>query len=412
MSTSLTSDDPTRDDVVVLADRLWDGEHLRSDGHARVLVRQGRVEAVGRDVDTAWAGTTVVLPGHTLLPGLIDCHVHVLDEARVTDPTGLQILWALPAMRTLLDNGFTTVRDLGSADYPGGIDLRRAQAEGVVVGPRLVVAPNMLSARGGHGEKEPALATRYNLQVGTLGDGVEEVLRLVREQARAGADWIKFAASGGFSSPADDPATVTYSQREMDALVGAAHDLGLPCAVHAFNDEAVRRAVRAGVDSVEHANMAGKETFELLAENGVPLVPTLHSMAHFLGRLDDDEFWSSKLPVVREKFRAHADRIRTSSRLLADSDVTLAFGTDASTVPYADNWREFVDMAEAGIQPARVLRAATSVAADLLKRPELGRLRPGCVADLIAVPGNPLTTMSMMGQVDFVMQDGDIHLRS
>ncbi|MFC6087861.1 metal-dependent hydrolase family protein [Saccharothrix lopnurensis] len=398
-------------DLVVVADRLWDGERFLPDGHARVLVRRGRVEAVGRDVDTARAATTVALPGHTLLPGLIDCHVHVLDEALVSEPTGIQILWALPAMRALLDNGFTTVRDLGCGDYPGNVDLRRAQTEGIVTGPRLVAAPNMLSARGGHGEKRPSLATRYGLQVGTLGDGVDEVVRQVREQARAGADWIKFAASGGFSSPADDPAAVTYSQAEMDALVGAAHDLGLPCAVHAFNDEAVRRAVRAGVDTVEHANMAGEETFALLAERGVPLVPTLHSMAHFLGHLDDDGFWASQPPVVRAQFRTHADRIRASSRLLAGSGATLVFGTDASVFPHGDNWREFVDMTEVGIPPHVVLRAATAAAADLLRRPELGRVRPGCVADLVAVPGDPLTSMDVMGRVDFVVQGGDIHTR-
>ncbi|WP_433271442.1 amidohydrolase family protein [Actinosynnema sp. CS-041913] len=398
-------------DLVVVADRLWDGEQLHADRHARVLVRGGRIAAVGRDVDTAWATTTVALPGHTLLPGLIDCHVHVLDEALVTEPIGVQVLWALPAMRALLDNGFTTVRDLGSGDYSGSVDLRRAQAEGIVVGPRLITAPNLLSARGGHGEKEPALATRFGLRVGTLGDGVADVVRRVREQARAGADWIKFAAGGGFSSPADDPAAVTYSQSEMDALVGAAHDLGLPCAVHAFNDEAVRRAVRAGVDSVEHANLAGEETFALLADRGVPLVPTLHGMAHFTGRLDDDEFWTGRLPLVRRKFRAHADRIRASARLLADSDVTLVFGTDAGTFPHPDNWREFVDMVNAGIPPERVLRAATSGAADLLKRPDLGRLRPGGVADLVAVPGDPLTTMDVMGRVDFVIQDGAVRTR-
>lgn len=398
-------------DLVVIADRLWDGERLRADGQARVLVRGGRVEAVGRDVDTTLAGTTVVLPGHTLLPGLIDCHVHVLDEALVTEPLGVQLLWALPAMRALLDNGFTTVRDLGCADYPATIDLRRAQAEGVVVGPRLVVAPNILSGRGGHGEKRPSLATRFGLQVGTLGDGVDEVVRLVREQARAGADWIKFAASGGFSSPADDPAAVTYSQAEVDALVGTAHDLGLPCAVHAFNDEAVRRAVRAGVDSVEHATMAGAETFALLAERDVPLVPTLHSMAHFVGHLDDDGFWEDKPPVVRAKFQAHADRIRESSRALADSDATLVFGTDASVFPHSENWREFVDLTEVGVAPERALRAATSAAADLLDRPDLGRLRPGCAADLVAVPGNPLTSMDVMGRVDFVVQDGVVRTR-
>jgi len=398
-------------DRLVTAERLWDGERMRSGRAARVLVRDGRFEAVGEDVAPPADAEVVDLPGHTLLAGLIDCHVHVLDEGLNTAPIGTQLLRALPALRDLLANGFTTVRDLGSGDHPGTVDLRDALAAGIVEGPRMVVAPNILSASGGHGDKEPGLTTRFGLRVGTLADGVEQVVNQVRGQARAGADWIKFAASGGFSSPVDSPATVTYGQAEIDALVGAATDLGLPCAVHAFNDEAVRRSVRAGVRSVEHANLAGAETFALLAERGVFLVPTLQVVFHHLDRLDDDGFWADKPGFLRTKFADLAEPLRTSAGLLADSDVTLAFGTDASLVPYDETWREFTAMTRVGISPERALAAATGAAADLLRAPDLGRVRPGCVADLVAVPGDPLADIAVMGGVDFVMQAGVVRRR-
>ncbi|MEU4806908.1 amidohydrolase family protein [Actinosynnema sp. NPDC023587] len=398
---------PRRDvptEQVVIADRLWDGERMHIG--ARVLVRQGRIEQVGPDVPVPPDAEVVELPGHTLLPGLIDCHVHVVDEQLHTASHGEQTLRALPALRTLLDNGFTTVRDLGTADSPITVDLRQAVRDGVVLGPRLIVAPNIISARGGHGDKEPDLTTRFGLEVGTVADGVVEVVQRVRSQARVGADWIKFAASGGFASPSDRPSAVTYDQAEMDALVSAATDLGLPCAAHAFGDEAVQRAVRAGVRSVEHANLAGADTFALLAERGVYLVPTLQAMFHFIDRMDDEEFWRGTSGLLRAKFSEFADEIRASARHLADSEVLLALGSDASMLPYEETWREFTAMRRVGIAPDRVLKAATSVAADLLDRPELGRVRPGAVADLVAVPGDPLDDMAVMGQVDFILQGG------
>ncbi|WET81052.1 FAD-dependent oxidoreductase [Amycolatopsis sp. QT-25] len=405
-STTTRPRDTGHDEFVVTADRLWDGERMHPAVEARVLVRQGRVEQVGARVAVSPAVGSIDLPGHTLLPGLIDCHVHVLDEALNTASIGKQTLRALPAMRALLDNGFTTVRDLGSADYPATIDLREAVKEGIVIGPRLLTAPNIISARGGHGDKESELTKRFTIEVGTLADGTAEVLTQVRQQVRAGADWIKFAASGGFGTPSDHPAAVTYTQMEMTALVAAATDLGLPCAVHAFNDEAVCRAVRAGVRSVEHANMVGADTFALLADRGVYLVPTLYTMFHHLDRLDDEDFWDGKSDSMRTKFEECAEAIRSSTGHLADSDVLLAFGTDASVIPYEDTWREFTAMARVGIATDRILKAATSVASDLLRQPGLGHVRPGAVADLVAVPGDPIEDIDMMGKVDFIMQEG------
>lgn len=394
--------------MVLVADRVWDGLSEQPSEQLKVLVRGGRIAEVGCEVNAEDGVRTVELGARTLLPGFIDCHVHVLDSALATGSVGRQTLDALPVLRQLLHNGFTTVRDLGCADQPITIDLRRAQAGGVIEGPRLIVAPNLISARGGHGDKQPELAARYGVEIGTLGDGGAEVVRKLREQARHGADWIKFAASGGFGSANDQPTQVTYTLDEMRALVAAATDLELPCAVHALNDEAIRRAVLAGVRSVEHASLASSATLALIAEHGAYLVPTLYAQLGFVDKLDNDEYWQDKPDFLREKIRRHAEALRTSAAHLAGSDVTIAFGTDASVIPHAENNREFSFMVRNGISPLRALRAATSAAADLLQRPDLGRIRPGAEADLIAVAGDPFTDITATERVEFVMQSGVI----
>lgn len=401
-------------DVVVVADRVWDGVAERPSGRTEVLVRDGRIVSVGAGagagVDAPPGPTTVDLGARTLLPGFIDCHVHVLDSSLATASVGHQTLRALPPLRDLLGTGFTTVRDLGCADQPITVDLRQALDDGIVEGPRLVVAPNLISARGGHGDRRPDLTARYGVEVGTLGDGSAEVVRRVREQARQGADWIKFVGSGGYGSVNDDPAQVSYTQSEMDALVAAATDLGLPCAVHAYNDESIRRAVRAGVRSLEHASLASPDALAMAAERGVYVVPTQYAQYYHVDRLDDD-FWRDRPAYLRSKFRRHAERTHAGARNLAASDVTIAFGSDASMFPHAENWREFPTMVAHGVSPLRALRAATGVAADLLRRPDLGRIRPGAVADLVALAGDPFTDIDATGRVEFVMKAGTIHRR-
>ncbi|MGW4115504.1 amidohydrolase family protein [Actinosynnema sp. NPDC004786] len=397
-------------EVLPVPDRVWDGVGDRPVARSRVLVRDGRVAEVGERV-TAPAGADVVdLAGHTLLPGFIDCHVHVVDESLNTAPVAEQTVRAIPPLRTLPANGFTTVRDLGGSDQPITTALRDAVADGVLPGPQMVVAPNILSARGSHGDKEPELTARFGVEVGVVADGASEVVRRVREQAGAKADWIKFAGSGGFSSAVDSPTDVGYSQAEVDALVAAASDLGLPCAGYAFNDEAVVRAVRAGVRSVEHGSLIGRDTLDLLVRRRVPLVPTWYCVEHLLDRVDDEEFRAGRPPEVREKLRGHADGLRATAALVAGSDVVPSFGTDAGLFPHEDNWREFPTMARLGVEPVRALRAATSVAADLLDRPDLGRVAPGATADLVAVPGDPFEDIEVTGQVGFVMREGSVVL--
>ncbi|MFI1910743.1 amidohydrolase family protein [Streptomyces microflavus] len=347
----------------------------------------------------------VNLPGCTLLPGLIDCHVHLPDEQADQESAAYQTLTALPAMRALLANGFTTVRDLGSARQPLNVALRRAVAEGLVQGPRILAAPNIISPRGGHGDKAPQLSERYGTRIGTVADGVEEIRRQVRDQVGQGADWIKYAGSGGFSSPSDAPDALAYAQDETDALVEAARDAGLPCAAHAFPDESVLRAVRAGVRSVEHGSLATVETLALMARHGVFLVPTLYAAVRMLEQLEQE---GSGAGPAGPGLRGLAGEVREGMVRQIGSAVPIAFGTDAGMFPHHENWREFPTLVAHGMTSLRALRAATAVAAELLELPDAGALAPGRAADLVAVDGDPFADIAAMGRVSLVMRQGRI----
>ncbi|TDD93856.1 metal-dependent hydrolase family protein [Actinomadura rubrisoli] len=391
-------------DVTVTADRAWDGESEKLRGYTEVRIRDGHITHVFGERQRRDGREAVDLGDVTLLPGLIDCHVHLVTQHEGPVSAALR---ALPALRDLLHNGFTTVRDLGCPiELPVTIELRRAVDDGLVEGPRLSVAPQMISASGGHGDLTPVGSARRPRE-GAVADGEAEILRTVREQARAGADWIKFAASGGFTSPVDGPRELGFTEQEVGALVAAARDRGLPTACHVFGDAGVRRAVTAGVSTIEHATLASDETLTLIADRRIPVVPTQYAVSHFLERLDDDSFWRDERE--RAKFRTHAQDLRAGLTRIASSAVEIAFGTDAGMFEYAANWREFPTLVRSGVSPLRALRAATTIGARVLGREDIGRLEPGCRGDLVAVPGNPLDDIEVMGDVRFVMKDGTIH---
>lgn len=403
--------------TLITGANVWDGISAQAVPR-QVLVVDGRIGQVADAIEPPDDARVVDLSGHTVTPGFMDCHTHVT----LAPPVGLTLalesstaktLKSLPVLRALLMNGFTTIRDLGcgDVDYPT-IDLRNAVAAGLVVGPRMVVAPHMISARGGHGDFSGMVADEYQDPCRPLelaaADGGDEIRTRVRQEIRAGADWIKFAATGGFASPSDDPGHATYSQEEMNALVATARDLEVPVTPHSYGDEGIQRAVRAGVRSIEHGNLASAETLRMMQDHGVFMVPTQYTILSGARRDQNDALWAALPEHSRRKMQKYRGPLLDAAEHLATSDVRIAFGTDAGMFPHHDNWREFPMMVSTGITPLRALRAATNVAAELLHLDDLGVIADGKIADLIAMPGDPFADIDVTGQVDFVMKDGVI----
>ena len=404
--------------VVLVAGNVWDGLADAALGPMEILVRDGRIAAMGRTVERPAGCRVVDLSKHTVTPGFIDCHVHVTmrpeDEGAIwaLAPADKAVL-GVQALRILLDRGFTTVRDLCDMDFGGytTVSLQRAVEKGLVTGPRMIVAAHLVSTSGGHGDARPLVAAQTPVAQNNLADGVDEIRRVVRTEVSRGSQWIKFGATGGFASPADDPAQVPYSQAEIDALVSTARDLGIPCTPHAYGDEGIRRSVMAGVRSVEHGSLASLETLKLLEARGVFLVPTQIAVVRFARLIDDDAFWAAvnEPAHVRAKYRKHATAILESARNLSNCGVKVALGSDFGTFPLAqNNATEFAELVNNGLSIPRALRAGTSVAAELLMRDDIGILAVGKAADIIAMPGDPFDDITVTERVEFVMKGGVI----
>ncbi|HME74116.1 MAG TPA: amidohydrolase family protein [Mycobacterium sp.] len=404
--------------TLITGANVWDGISAQA-APGQVLVVDGRIQQVADVIEAPPDARVVDLSGHTLTPGFMDCHVHVtlappVGVMMALESSNAKTLKSLPRLRALLMNGFTTIRDLGcgDVDYPT-IELRNAVADGIVEGPRMVVAPHMISARGGHGDFSGMVADEYQgccrpLELAAA-DGGDEIRTRVRQEIRAGANWIKFAATGGFASPSDDPGPATYSQEEMNVLVATAADLHIPVTPHSYGDEGIQRAVRAGVRSIEHGNLASPETMRMMQDAGVFMVPTQHTILSGARRDEGDALWAAMPEHSRRKMQKYRGALLDAAEHLAASDVRIAFGTDAGMFPHQDNWREFPMMVSTGITPLRALRAATSAAAELLQLDDLGVIADGKTADLIAMPGDPFADIEVTGQVDFVMKDGVIY---
>jgi imidazolonepropionase-like amidohydrolase len=404
--------------TLITGANVWDGVSDQA-APQQVLVADGRIRQVADSVDRPADTRVVDLAGHTLTPGFMDCHTHVtlappLDVTMAADSAVTRALRSLPVLRALLMNGFTTVRDLGCGNvgYPT-VDLREAVTAGIVDGPRMLVAPHLISARGGHGDFSAMIADEYQCCSRPMelaaADGGDEIRTRVRQEIRAGADWIKFAATGGFASPSDDPGQPTYSQEEMDVLVATAADVDIPVTPHSYGDEGIQRALRAGVRSIEHGNLASAQTLRMMVDAGAFLVPTQYTILSGARLGENDPLWAVLPEYSRRKMQKYRGPLLDAADALAASDVRVAFGTDAGMFPHQDNWREFPMMVSAGITPLRALRAATSVAAELLRLDDLGVIAAGKIADLIAMPGDPFADIDVTGQVDFVMKDGVIY---
>ena len=408
----------TANAVVLVAGNVWDGLADAALGPMEILVQGGRIAGMGKTVERPAGALVVDLSQHTVTPGFIDCHVHVTmrpeDEGAIwaLSPADKAVL-GVQALRVLLDRGFTTVRDLCDMDFGGytTVSLQRAVEKGLVAGPRMIVAAHLVSTTGGHGDARPLEASQTPVTQINLADGVDEIRRVVRAEVSRGSQWIKFGATGGFASPADDPSQVPYSQAEIDAIVATARDLGIPCTPHAYGDEGIRRSVTAGVRSVEHGSMASLETLKLMEARGVYLVPTQIAVVRFARLIGDDAFWKAvnEPPHVRAKYRRHAKAILESARNLSTCGVKVALGSDFGTFPLEQsNAAEFNELVANGLSIPRALRAGTSVAAELLMRDDIGVLAIGKAADIVAMPGDPFDDITVTERVEFVMKGGII----
>jgi len=399
------------DTVVIHAGRVVTDAARPALGPSTITIVDGRIRSVSPGLTPAPPGARLIdLSSRTVLPGLIDAHVHLTGtpgsafwrEAIDTDEYSA-LVGARNALVTLRA-GFTTVRDLGS---PGGAGfaLKRAIDEGLVPGPRMLVSGPPLSTIGGHGDvagfRPEVIAALDGHNTCT---GAEQCAARVRELARAGADVIKFMATGGVLSQGDRGLGQSFTDAEMRAIIETAHGLGLKVAAHAHADEGIAAAVRAGVDSIEHGTFASPATIQLMRQRGTTLVPTLMAFTGIRERLGTGVY----TPVVEAKVRMTLEAVGRAARLAHEAGVPVVFGTDAAVYPHGRNAGEFAQLVHyAGMSPAEAIAAATTGAAHLLGLDgEVGRIAPGLSADLIAVEGDPLTDVTRLEHVEFVMVRG------
>jgi imidazolonepropionase-like amidohydrolase len=399
--------------IVVHAGRLIVDPAQGASGPSTIIVVDGRIQSVAPGLQPGPAGARLVdLSTKTVLPGLIDSHVHLTSipgeafwQQAVNSEEYATLVGAHNALTTLRA-GFTTVRDLGSGKL-SGFALRRAIDQGLVPGPRMLAAGQPLSTIGGHGD---VAGFRPEVMEALDGHntctGPDQCAARVREAARLGADVIKFHATGGVLSEGDKGLGQAFTDAEMKAIIETAHGLGLKVAAHAHADPGIAAAVRAGVDSIEHGTFASPATIRLMKERGTILVPTLMAYTGIRERLGKHVY----SPLVEEKVRMTLGEVGKAARLARAAGVPVVFGTDAGVYEHGRNAEEFAQLVDVvGMSPAEALAAGTTGAAKLLGIDrEVGRIAPGFSADLSAVDGDPLRDVRALEHVSFVMVKGRI----
>lgn len=402
-------------DVVIHAGHLIDGVGAKPLDRVSILIHDDRIASVEPGFVTQAGAEVIDLSSATVLPGLIECHDHISSTAdrspaaRFFDTEGDAVINAVVNARIELGWGFTTVRDVGSGLYEGPA-LKRAIAAGTVIGPRLWTAMEPLSVIGGHSDHDNGLRPGLDMpdRESSIVSGPESAADQVRLHRRRGATLIKIMPSGGVGSIGDDPNTMTMTDAEMKAAIDTAHGLNLKVAAHAHGKKAIDHVVMAGVDSVEHGTYADAESYRLMKEHGTFLVPTL---------LVADEIYQTAVhhperlpPTVPEKAIAVTPTMIGNAGRAYRAGVKIAFGTDQAASSDRLKGEEFALLVKAGLPPMEAIFTATRNAAQLIGTPQdIGSVQAGRYADIIAVSLDPLTDITELQRVQFVMKGGKVY---
>ncbi|HEU5468124.1 MAG TPA: amidohydrolase family protein [Steroidobacteraceae bacterium] len=395
--------------VVIEADGYVDVVAGRVVSPAVIVVDGERIAAVNPPARPPGA-KTVSLAGHTLLPGLMDAHVHlnyIIGEGWETEPVrftaGDFALRALPHAEKTLLAGFTTVRDLGTGLGFSDVALMHAIDKGWAPGPRVIPAGHALSTTGGHCDQSTGLGPGIappEFSSGTA-DGVDEVLKAVRYQVKHGAKVIKICATAGVLSFEGPAGAQQYSTEELRAAAEEAHRHGLRIAAHAHGTEGIVASSEAGIDSIEHNSMMTDQAAAIIKKNGSFVVPNLHLI---------DTLKDTELPPALAAKQAYLGPLAVESfKRALKNGLKIAFGTDAGVFAHGDNAKEFAARVRQGDTPLHAIRSATLVTAELFDTPDRGRIEPGLLADLVAVAGNPLEDVALLENVSFVMKGGVVY---